>query len=96
MEDISNKVLSEEKFMLGNSLDGLKIISYLQLNNLIKVSSEAKGTDKNSLDYFLKGGGKVSINHNKYYNTTQVIIRSDTPEYITEILQKIGEQSRKK
>ena len=95
MEDLTNQVLSEEeKFMLGSNLDELKITSYLQTNDLIKVSCKSKGTDRTSLDYFLKENGKVSINYNQPDNITQVIIRNDTPKYIIEDLRKIGELSR--
>jgi len=94
--EISDKILSEDqRFRLGDSLDGLNITSFLHEKKLINTSSEAKG-EKEYYDYFLKESGKVSIVFDRVNKVYEVIVYKETPTYIAEELQKIGEKSREK
>lgn len=83
--------------MLGDSFDALAIRSYLSINGFIAdvQFSEVKG-DRIEKYSLIKNLGEISIVHNPYFDTTQIIMSNITNEEVINFSENIGKKSREK
>ena len=88
----------EERFMLGDSFDGIEIFSYLQMNILTRTKVPPIRTDQRdmAIEKYLLNEGNISLSYNPRSDTLQVIMSKGTPVLIAENLQEIGRQSRER
>ena len=82
--------------MLGKPFDGLGVISFLNMNNLIATGpvTTDEGNDKVAT-YSLGCGGQISLRYNPRFDFMQVVISKGVPAHIAENLETYGEVSRK-
>jgi len=88
---------TQERFMMGRSLDGLSIRSYLERKNLVeKIEGSKVDYETNKEVYILRNGyGEVFLVYNKSFGLMEIVLSEEVPEKYARELKAIAEISRR-
>ncbi|MBI2045293.1 hypothetical protein HYT23_04510 [Candidatus Pacearchaeota archaeon] len=84
----------EQRFGMGKPLDGLAVISYLHLKELISKREFTKEPFNNTERFSLNCGGDISLIASPRLNLLQVVLSAGVPVPVAEDLEIMGMASR--